>query len=131
MAAHKRPLSPHLGIYKPQLTSIMSILHRATGIVLAIGILPLTYWLYSISLGEEAYNQVQSIIGSPIGLIMLFGWSFALFYHLCNGIRHLFWDAGLGFEIKNVYRSGYVVWIATLILTISVWLLAILQGTLS
>ncbi len=130
MATHKRPLSPHLGIYKPQLTSIMSILHRATGIVLAIGLLPLTYWFYSISLGPKAYEQMQNIIGSPIGLLLLFAWSFALFYHLCNGIRHLFWDAGMGFNIKTTYMSGYFVWIAAFALTAGAWLLAIARGTL-
>jgi succinate dehydrogenase / fumarate reductase cytochrome b subunit len=130
MATHKRPLSPHLGIYKPQLTSFMSILHRATGIVLAIGLLPLTYWFYSISLGPKEYEQMQAIVGSPIGLILLFGWSFALFYHLCNGIRHLFWDAGMGFDIKTAYMSGYLVWIAAFALTIGAWLLAMVRGTL-
>ncbi|WP_353573069.1 succinate dehydrogenase, cytochrome b556 subunit [Candidatus Albibeggiatoa sp. nov. BB20] len=130
MATHKRPLSPHLGIYKPQLTSFMSILHRATGVFLAVGLLPLTYWLYSISLGPEAYEQVQSIVGSPIGLICLFGWSFALFYHLCNGIRHLLWDAGFGFDIKTAYTTGYIVWVAAFVLTASAWALAVMQGTL-
>ncbi len=120
----KRPLSPHLHIYKPQLTSVMSILHRATGIFLSLGTLVLVYWLMAAANGPETYQKVQSELSSWIGLLLLFGWSIALFYHLCNGIRHLFWDAGLGMEIKTVYVTGKWVWIATFILTTLAWLLA-------
>lgn len=124
MAAHNRPLSPHLQIYQWQLTSVMSILHRGTGVLLALGIIPFVYWLISISGGEAMYNQAHQILGSSVGLVLLCGWTFALFYHLCNGIRHLMWDAGWGFELKTVYRSGYAVWIMATLLTASVWAMA-------
>lgn len=120
----KRPLSPHLQIYKPQFTSVMSILHRITGIVLSIGTLVLVYWLMAAAEGPQAYQQAQSLLSSWIGLLLLFGWSLALFYHLCNGIRHLFWDAGLGMDIKTVYATGKFVWIATLVLTVFTWIIA-------
>ncbi|OQY56639.1 MAG: succinate dehydrogenase, cytochrome b556 subunit [Candidatus Parabeggiatoa sp. nov. 2] len=121
---HKRPLSPHLQIYQPQLTSMMSILHRATGVFLSVGILVLAYWLIAAADGTETYQQAQSLLGSWLGLLLLFGWSFSLFYHLCNGIRHLFWDAGLGMDIKTAYATGKVVWVATIILTALAWVLA-------
>jgi succinate dehydrogenase / fumarate reductase cytochrome b subunit len=121
---HKRPLSPYLQIYKPQLTTIMSILHRATGIFLSLGTLVLVYWLMAAANGPIAYQQAQSLLTSSGGLLLLFGWTFALFYHLSNGIRHLFWDAGLGMDIKTVYLTGKIVWIATFILTALAWLLA-------
>jgi succinate dehydrogenase / fumarate reductase, cytochrome b subunit len=121
---NKQPLSPHLQVYKPQLTSIMSILHRITGIFLALGTLVLVYWLMAASEGPEAYLQAQNFLRSWIGLVLLFGWSLALFYHLCNGIRHLFWDAGLGLDIKTVYMTGYLAWIMTFLLTILTWVLA-------
>jgi succinate dehydrogenase / fumarate reductase cytochrome b subunit len=121
---HKRPLSPHLQIYKPQLTSVMSIFHRLTGVFLSFGTLVLVYWLMAASYGPQAYQQAQQLLSSWLGLLFLFAWSFALFYHSCNGIRHLFWDAGLGFEIKTVYASGWLVWVATFLLTGLTWLLA-------
>jgi succinate dehydrogenase / fumarate reductase, cytochrome b subunit len=120
----KRPLSPHLEIYRPQLTSMMSILHRATGVFLSIGILVMAYWLIAAADGTETYQQAQNLLGSWLGLLLLFGWSFSLFYHLCNGIRHLFWDAGLGMDIKMAYATGKVVWVATIILTALAWVLA-------
>lgn len=121
-----RPLSPHLQIYKPQITSVLSILHRATGIVLGIGTLLLTYWLVAAAAGPEAYALAQAIIGSWFGLLCLFGWTAALFYHLCNGIRHLFWDAGYGYELETVDKSGWMVLIATGVLTILAWLIGLI-----
>jgi len=104
-----RPLSPHLQVYRPQLTSVLSILHRITGVALAVGTILLVYWLIATASGPAAFATANGIIGSWIGLILLFGWTFALFFHLANGIRHLFWDAGLGFELKAVYASGWTV----------------------
>ena len=101
-----RPLSPHLQIYKPQLTAVLSIAHRASGIFLVIGTLLLFYWLMALAQGPESYAQAQAFFGSGFGRLILFPWVFALFYHLCNGIRHLFWDMGVGFEITTVYTSG-------------------------
>ena len=120
----KRPLSPHLQIYKPQLTSVMSILHRITGVFLSLATLVLVYWLMAAAEGPDAYQQARSLLSTWWGLLLLFGWSLALFYHLCNGIRHLFWDAGLGMGIKTVYTTGKLVWIATLVLTGLAWFLA-------
>jgi succinate dehydrogenase / fumarate reductase cytochrome b subunit len=122
MAANNRPLSPHLQVYKPQLTTFMSITHRATGIALAVGTLMLVCWLIAAATGESAFNEVQAFLGSIIGRLLLLGWSFALFYHMCNGLRHLFWDTGKGFEIETAYMTGRVVIAASILLTIGAWL---------
>lgn len=121
MASQNRPLSPHLQVYKPQLTSVMSILHRATGIALAAGTLLLVWWLVAAATGEESFRTVQNCIGSWFGRLLLLGWSFALFYHLCNGIRHLFWDAGKGMELEAAYASGRFVIGAAVVLTVAAW----------
>ena len=102
-----RPISPHLQVYKPQLTSVLSILHRITGVALAVGTILLVYWLIAAASGPEAFASAEALIGSWLGRILLFGWTFALYFHLSNGIRHLFWDAGFGFELKTVYASGW------------------------
>jgi len=102
-----RPISPHLQVYRPQLTSVLSILHRITGVALAVGTILLVYWLIAAAAGPEAFATASAFIGSWLGRILLFGWTFALFFHLSNGIRHLFWDAGFGFELKTVYASGW------------------------
>ena len=122
MASNNRPLSPHLQVYKPQLTTFMSITHRATGIALAVGTLMLVCWLIAAATGETAFNEVQAFLGSIVGRLLLLGWSFALFYHLCNGLRHLFWDAGRGFEIETAYMTGRIVIAASILLTIGAWL---------
>ena len=122
MASPNRPLSPHLQVYKPQLTSVLSILHRATGIALAVGTLLLVWWLVAAATGESAFAGVQAFIGSWVGRLLLIGWSFAMFYHLCNGIRHLFWDAGKGLELDAVYASGRFVVGAAVVLTIGAWI---------
>jgi succinate dehydrogenase / fumarate reductase cytochrome b subunit len=119
-----RPLSPHLQVYRPQLTSVLSIAHRGTGIFLTLGTLLLVYWLLSIASGPEAYANARAFFGSWFGQLVLFAWTFALFYHLCNGIRHLFWDIGFGFELPSVYASGKAVLIVSAVLTLSAWLLA-------
>ncbi len=125
MSTQNRPLSPHLQVYRPQWTSALSIFHRGTGIVLALGTLLLVYWLAAAAAGPEAFAGAQSFVGSPIGVILLFGWSAALFYHLCNGIRHLVWDAGYGFELSVAYRSALAVLIATAVLTVLAWIVGI------
>lgn len=122
MDARKRPLSPHLQIYRWQLTMAMSIAHRASGVALAVGSLLLVCWLAAAASGPDAFATVQSLIGSFIGYIALFGWSVALFYHLCNGIRHLFWDAGKGFDLASVDKVSMLVLAATGGLTVLVWL---------
>jgi succinate dehydrogenase / fumarate reductase cytochrome b subunit len=120
-----RPLSPHLQVYKPQLTSVMSISHRATGVALAVGTLLLVWWIVAAAIGPDAFAQAQGFIGSWLGLLLLFGWSVSLFYHLGNGIRHLFWDAGYGFDIGNAYRSGWIVVAATVVLTALAWIVGL------
>ena len=117
----ERPLSPHLQIYRWTLTMTMSILHRATGVALAVGTLMLLWMLAAAALGEEAFNVFTGFAGSCIGQIMLFGWTVAMFYHSFNGIRHMCWDVGLGFEIKTAKMSGIVVLAATAIMTAIVW----------
>ncbi|MCH8270708.1 MAG: succinate dehydrogenase, cytochrome b556 subunit [Planctomycetes bacterium] len=121
MPAQDRPLSPHLQVYRPQLTSVLSIVHRLTGVALAFGTLLLVYWLVAVASGAAAYDTAQGLIGSVLGRLLLFGWSLALFYHLCNGIRHLFWDAGFLLELPAVTRSGWAVVVATLALTLISW----------
>ena len=113
-----RPISPHLQVYRPQLTSVLSILHRITGVALAVGTILLVYWLIAAASGPVAFASAEALIGSWIGRILLFGWTFALYFHLTNGIRHLYWDAGFGFELKTVYASGWTVVALAAVLTL-------------
>src|SRR5262245_31092410 len=99
--AAARPLSPHLQVYRWQLTMSLSILHRATGVGLAVGTVILVWCLVAAATGPEQFAFAQAMLGSWVGRILLFGWTFALFYHLANGIRHLFWDAGYGFDLRT------------------------------
>ena len=119
-----RPLSPHLQIYKWQLTSVLSILHRATGIALAVGALYLALWVMC-AMSPGAYANFQSFNTSIVGRIVLGGWLFSAFYHLCNGIRHLFWDAGYGFELKDAYRSGWIVVGVSAVATLLSWIVGL------
>ncbi len=121
MTGGNRPLSPHLQVYKPQLTSILSIVHRGTGVFLSLGAVFLSCWLLSIALGPESYNQLQAYITSWYGQLGLLAFVFSLYYHLANGIRHLFWDMGMGLEITTTYKSGYAVVITSILLTVITW----------
>ena len=121
----QRPLSPHLQIYKPQLTSMMSIMHRMTGVGLSFGFVALIWFLFSAASGAGDFEVMKEIMSSVVGQILLFGWSWAACYHFCNGIRHLFWDMGKGFEIENAYRSGYAVLAVSTILTALIWAVAL------
>jgi succinate dehydrogenase cytochrome b subunit len=127
MTSDPRPLSPHLQVYRWQLTSVMSILHRLSGIALSAGTILLVWWLVAAAAGPGAYAGVQGFLGSWIGLILLFGWSLALFYHLCNGLRHLWWDTGQGLELRSVYAGGWVVVGATAALTLVAWIAGLAQ----
>ena len=120
-----RPLSPHLQIYKWQLTSVLSILHRATGIALAVGTLYLAVWVMCAAASPRAYAVFQDFNTSIAGRIVLGGWLFSGFFHLCNGIRHLFWDAGYGFEIKDAYRSGWIVVGVSAVATLLSWIVGL------
>jgi succinate dehydrogenase / fumarate reductase cytochrome b subunit len=103
----------------------MSILHRASGMVLVAGAFGLAWWLMAVAAGGDAYARAAECIASPLGLLALFGFSLALMYHLFNGVRHLLWDFGWGFEIPEVYRSGYAVAILTVVMTAAIWLFAL------
>jgi succinate dehydrogenase / fumarate reductase, cytochrome b subunit len=116
-----RPLSPHLQVYRPQLTSILSITHRATGVALAVGTLLLVWWLVAAATGPEQFATVRAVIGSWFGKLVLLGWTVSLFFHLANGIRHLFWDAGYGFELRTTYASGWAAVATTIVLTVAAW----------
>ena len=119
--ARTRPLSPHLQVYRPQMTSVMSILHRAAGVVLTTGTLIMAAWLVSLALGKEAYDVVFMVIGHPLGQFVLFGYSVALIYHALNGVRHLGWDLGFGLTIPQVYKNGQIVLLLTVVLTMGLW----------
>ncbi len=121
----QRPLSPHLQIYTPQMTSILSIMNRVTGIASSAGTVLLVWWLAAAASGPAAYAQVQWFISSWLGLFMLFGWTAAIFYHLFAGLRHLAWDAGYGFELDKTYASGWAVVGATVLATVLTWAVAL------
>ena len=117
----RRPLSPHLQVYTPQMTSILSIMNRVTGIALSAGTVLLVWWLVAAASGPNAFSVVQGFVASPVGLFVLFGWTASLFFHFYNGIRHLAWDAGYGFDLPQTYASGWAVVIATAVSSILVW----------
>ena len=119
--AKARPLSPHLQVYRLPLPALLSITHRMTGVILATGTLLLSAWLVALAYGPETFGMAMMIIGHPLGQLVLFGYSAALFYHMCNGIRHLNWDRGAGLEIEQVYRSGKMTMALAIILTMALW----------
>jgi succinate dehydrogenase / fumarate reductase cytochrome b subunit len=121
----KRPLSPHLQVYKPQITSILSILHRITGVAASVGLLLLTWWIVAAATSDSAYAAASWFMRSVLGILMIFGWIAALWYHFCNGIRHLAWDLGYGFELTEVHLTGKIVVIATAVLSVITWIAAV------
>jgi succinate dehydrogenase / fumarate reductase cytochrome b subunit len=129
MPSRERPLSPHLQIYRWQITMLMSILHRGTGIVLALGALGLAWWLHALAGGSDGYDAFSAMARSVPGLVVLFGFSVALVYHLLNGIRHLLWDAGWGYELPRLYASGYTVFVLSLFFTALIWTVAFVGAT--
>ena len=122
----ERPLSPHLLVYKPQLTSVLSISHRLSGAALAGGSLLAVWWIVALATGPEYFGFVQALMLSVPGQLVLMAFSAAVFYHLSNGIRHLSWDLGYGLEIAQVERSGYLVLVSTVVLTGLTWAIVIL-----
>ena len=115
---NKRPLSPHLQVYKPQLTSMTSIMHRITGFALFVGCFMLTCWLLAISSSGSHFHDFQKFITSGFGKFLMAGWTFALVYHLLNGIRHLIWDTGKNLSIQGAYRTGWAVIIGSVLVTV-------------
>jgi succinate dehydrogenase / fumarate reductase cytochrome b subunit len=126
----ERPISPHLQIYKWQLTSVLSILHRVTGIVLSGALIGISLWLHGLAWDASFYQSLSSFFNSWFGKIMIGGWVFSFYYHLCNGIRHLGWDLGVGLELRQAYRSGWSVVFISSILTFSTYCIIWGQGLL-
>ncbi len=122
MPVRVRPLSPHLQVYRWQISNTLSILHRLTGVALALGLVALSYWLISLAGGEEAYAAAMRVFASKVGLVFLIGWTFSFLFHLLNGVRHLFWDAGYGFERNQRHASGWFAVLGALGLTACVCL---------
>lgn len=122
-----RPTSPHLQIYRLPLTALMSISHRITGVILSAGLILVAAWLVAAAMGPESYAFVQGITSSVWGMVFLFLWSLVLYYHLCTGLRHLFWDTGLFFEKKSALKSGLVVLGAAAFLAAGTWLCVLMS----
>ncbi|HKJ94310.1 MAG TPA: succinate dehydrogenase, cytochrome b556 subunit [Gammaproteobacteria bacterium] len=123
MQTDNRPLSPHLQIYRLPLTAITSILHRISGAALVLGTLVLTYWLVAAAGGPESYATAQAVLGNFLVQLLMFAWTYAVFYHMCNGIRHLFWDAGHGFDLTTARNTGLVAFAAAGVLTVLAWII--------
>jgi succinate dehydrogenase / fumarate reductase, cytochrome b subunit len=121
MATDNRPLSPHLQVYRPQLTSVLSISHRITGVALSLGTVLMVLWLLALAGGADAYQSFNSQLAHPIGIALLVVWTFCLFFHLLNGIRHLLWDAGWLLDLRGAYASGWIVVGLSILLTVFVW----------
>ena len=121
MSETKRPTSPHLQVYSWSLEMALSIFHRATGVALGGGALLITWWIIAIATGPDAYDQFRMVMSSIVGKIVLFGFTFSLMLHMCNGIRHLFWDMGKGFELEDTHRSSRLVLLSSLGLTALNW----------
>lgn len=127
-AKRPRPLSPNIQNYRPQLTSVLSILNRITGSILSACAVVLVAWLVAAATGARAYGAVQGAIASWPGQGVLFGATFAFFLHLCGGIRHLVWDTVHGFELRSIYASGWVVVVASVVLTVAAWIASSFMG---
>jgi succinate dehydrogenase / fumarate reductase cytochrome b subunit len=128
MAHSERPLSPHLGIYRWEISNSLSILHRMTGVMLSAGALVLVGWLVSAVAGEDVYLTLDAWLSTFLGRLMLFGWTFCFFFHLGNGVRHLFWDAGYGFEKQRARMTGWTVVTFATSTTLIFWVYALGRG---
>ena len=125
-ARRQRPLSPNIQIYRPQLTSVLSIANRITGVALSLGTLGLVIWLNAAAMGPRAYGEIHGVVGSWVGRLLLFGFTFAFFLHLCGGIRHLVWDTVHGFGLRAIYLSGWAVVASSVVLTLAAWAVSLL-----
>jgi succinate dehydrogenase / fumarate reductase cytochrome b subunit len=121
MSNPNRPISPHLSIYRKQISSVLSIFHRLAGLALFVGTGLLVSWLWSAAYAPEFYPQLHEYLSSLLGQVALFGWMAAFYYHLANGIRHLFWDMGKGFELSAMAASGWAVVLFTVLMTMFTW----------
>jgi len=121
MSNSGRPLSPHLSVYRWPITMTLSILHRATGVGMSVGLIILAAWLVQAAAGPEQYQYFRATMASPFGKILLVGWTFAFFLHFCNGIRHLVWDTGRGFEMRQVNASAWTVVFLSVVFTAGFW----------
>ena len=124
MTNNDRPLSPHLSIYRWPVTMASSILHRGTGLAMSLGFVLFVLWLADMAVGRDAYAAFMTVMDSTVGRILLIGWSWAFFYHLANGIRHLVWDAGHGFEKSQANASAWVVIAGSVLATALFWVVA-------
>ncbi len=125
MAAERdRPLSPHLQIYKLPLNGILSITHRLTGLVLALGALGVVAMLVAAASGSQVYQVFYAAVAHWLGQLLLIAFTLALYYHLCAGVRHLFWDAGYGYELRTAFIGSWLVMIGAVVLTVITWALA-------
>lgn len=122
MSNSERPLSPHLFIYRWPMTMAVSMLHRVSGVMLSLGLIILVAWLLAAADGAATYERFAGIMQSAVGRAFLALWSFAFFFHLANGVRHLVWDLGYGFEIPQANASGWTVIVGTVVLTLAYWL---------
>jgi succinate dehydrogenase / fumarate reductase cytochrome b subunit len=121
----RRPLSPHLQVYRWPVSMALSILHRITGCALGVGTLLFTWWIVAAASSDDAFDRAQWFMGSALGLLLLFGWSVALIFHFFSGIRHLVWDAGIGFDAPTYNTTGWGVIIATAVCTVLVWIVGL------
>jgi succinate dehydrogenase / fumarate reductase cytochrome b subunit len=126
----ERPMSPHLSVWRWHITMATSIAHRVTGMALYVGALIAAAWAISLAAGPETYAEFKAIVGSPIGLIVMFGLTLSFFYHFANGVRHLVWDAGHGLDVRNANVTSVAIFAFTVAATIGVWIVAGLTGAL-
>jgi succinate dehydrogenase / fumarate reductase cytochrome b subunit len=124
----QKPLSPNIQLYRPQLTSVLSILNRLTGVLLSVAAIALVIWLLAAATGPEAYSGVRTALASWVGQVFLFGCTFAFFLHFFGGIRHLLWDTVHGFELWEIYMSGWTVVAASIVMTITTWVTSFYIG---
>ena len=122
-----RPMSPHMQVWRWHVTMATSILHRATGMALYVGVLVVAGWVIALAAGADAFNQYGALLASPIGLLVLFGLTVAFLYHLANGVRHLFWDSGKGFEPKTADMTGWAVIVFGVVAAVLIWIIAFLN----
>lgn len=128
MSQSTRPLSPHLQVYRWQVSNTLSILHRITGVGLTLGALCLVGWLLALASGQAAYTGAITLLGTLVGQLALVAWSFCFFYHLCNGIRHLAWDTGRGFDKATARKSGLAAVSGAVVLTVLFWVMVAAGG---